>query len=66
MCYPETVKEKSEAGAPGVEIEITSEMIDAGVDELRLSERGDWPAGVVRAIFLAMEATRRGLSRKTF
>jgi hypothetical protein len=53
----ETVVSSRQASAD--EIEITPEMIDAGLNELALYEPG-WDAGsdVVRAIYTAMEKAR--------
>jgi hypothetical protein len=58
----------SGAGAPDAEIEITPEMIEAGID--RLSSHyfafcdGESLDQIVRIVFLAMEEARRGSGHK--
>jgi hypothetical protein len=46
------------AGAPEQEIEITPEMIEAGIKEFLLCEAHDPPASTVKSIYLAMERLR--------
>ena len=41
------------------EIEITPEMIEAGVAELRLTDSHDALTGTVKGVYRAMEAARR-------
>jgi hypothetical protein len=43
------------AAADG-ELEITPEMIEAGVKELALSDPHDTPSSIARAVFQAMDA----------
>ncbi len=52
------VEPEGSAGGPETEIQITPEMIKAGMDELRLSEPQDSRSGLVRAIYLAMRKAR--------
>jgi hypothetical protein len=42
-----------------IEIEITPEMIKAGVKELSLSDPHDTPSSIARAVFQAMDAAAR-------
>jgi hypothetical protein len=52
------VVSKEAAGAPETEIEITPEMIEAGVMALSLCEPHDSRASTARDVFIAMEAVR--------
>jgi hypothetical protein len=45
--------------SPGAEIEVTPEMIEAGVEEYSLFSFGDRGTWVVSAIYRAMETARR-------
>jgi hypothetical protein len=58
MCESRAVAEKSATGAPEIEIEITPEMIEAGVEEYLLCEAHDAPEGIVMAVYLAMHRRR--------
>ena len=48
------------AGAPDVEIEITPAMLEAGLGEFCLFDRGDPLEWVIPAVYSAMEKARRG------
>ena len=48
-----------ETGAPETEIEVTPEMIEAGVEEYSLFSSGDRGEWVVAAVYRAMEKMRR-------
>jgi hypothetical protein len=49
-----------EAGAPGDEIEVTPEMIEAGVDAYIENDRFfHLPEEIVRNIFIAMQRAKR-------
>jgi hypothetical protein len=50
---------RPEAGPFGAEIEITPEMIEAGVRELALCEPGDSWWSTVESVYRAMESRRR-------
>lgn len=59
MTTPSTSPDGIGAGAPGNEIEITPEMIEAGVVELvAYAPQADRPEGAVVDIFLAMLRAR--------
>jgi hypothetical protein len=64
VCHDSAVVHDRAAGAPAMEIEVTREMIKAGVDayscffpELRSGYPGA-PAKMVRAVFCAMGRVR--------
>jgi hypothetical protein len=52
--------ERSEAGAPEHEIEITAEMIGAGIKAIEIWDSGDLPEWKVVSVYKAMERARKG------
>jgi hypothetical protein len=54
-----------EAGAPAGEVEITPDMIEAGIEEYALFSSGDPGRWVVAAIYRAMEKARQNPGQGT-
>jgi hypothetical protein len=60
MCHDSAAAHEREAGAPEQAIEITPEMIEAGILELREKCIGEDLAGIVTDVFYVMLAARAG------
>lgn len=59
MSHAPAVESRGSAGAPETEIEVTPEMIEAGVEESCLYDREDPKSWEVEAVYRAMESCRR-------
>jgi hypothetical protein len=59
MCDVETVDSRESAGAPDAEIEVTTEMIEAGIEAYCLWDRDDPTEWKVADIFRQMAKAKR-------